>query len=322
MRIGKITENALKRSVLKLIKTEFKESSSAAVGADCAFSASKIVYSAVAFYALEAADIGYLAVLKAANSLISQGITPDHVDVSILLDENTEERTLKELVKSCIEGCKKVGTVYAGGHTEVSKAVNRPVITATCVGYKEKELSLAKPKAGQALVISKWIGLEGTALLAKEKKEELTSKYPVPFINDAADFMEYLDVADEAAVAIKSGVSAIHDLSNGGVFACLWEMGERAGCGLKVNLKSIPIRQETVEICEFFEINPYQLLSGGAILFATDDGEKLVNELGNAGVPATIVGFLQEGKDKIITNEDESRFLEMPQADEIHKILG
>ena len=321
MRIGKLTENALKRSVLKLIKTEFKDKVSAAVGADCAFSESKRTYSAVATYAMDASDIGYYAVCKAANSLISQGITPDHIDVSILLGEEIEEKRLKEIVRDCIEGCKAVGTVYAGGHTEVSKAVSRPIITATCVGYKEDAL-LGKPKAGQALVISKWVGLEGTALLAKEKKQDLISKYPASFINDAIGFKDYMTIESEAAVAIKSGVSAVHDLSNGGVFAGLWEMGERAGCGLKVDLKSIPLRQETVEICEFFEINPYQLLSGGALLFATDDGEKLVEDLRHEGIFAALIGFLQEGNRKDIINEDESRFLEMPQADEIHKILG
>ena len=322
MRIGKITENALKRSVLKLIKTEFKERTGAAVGADCAFSESKKVFSSVATYALDAKEVGYYAVVKAANGLAAQGITPDHVDVSILLSEDIEEKQLKEIVRDCIDGCKAAGTVYAGGHTEVSTAVKRPVITATCVGYNENDISFGKPKAGQALVISKWVGLEGTALLAKEKKQELTTKYPAPFVNDAIDFKEYMSVESEAAVAIKSGVSAVHDLSNGGVFASLWEIGERAGCGLKVNLKSIPLRQETVEICEFFEINPYQLLSGGALLFATDDGEKLVDDLKNAGIPASVIGFLQEGNRKDIINEDESRFLEMPQADEIHKILG
>ena len=71
-----------------------------------------------------------------------------------------------------------------------------------------------------------------------------------------------------------------------------------------------------------FEINPYQLLSGGALLFATDDGEKLVEDLRHEGIFAALIGFLQEGNRKDIINEDESRFLEMPQADEIHKILG
>ena len=117
MRIGKITENALKRSVLKLIKTEFKERTGAAVGADCAFSESKKVFSSVATYALDAKEVGYYAVVKAANGLRAQGITPDHVDVSILLSEDIEEKQLKEIVRDCIDGCKAVGTVYAGGHT-------------------------------------------------------------------------------------------------------------------------------------------------------------------------------------------------------------
>ncbi len=324
MRIGKIKENALKRSVLKLIKTEYKEKVGASVGADCAFSDSKRVYSAVATVTENINDCGYYAVMKAAGSLVSQGIVPDHVVVNILLDAETEESRLKEIVRDCIEACRSYGTIYAGGHTEVSGTVNRPVITATCVGYKGEDAQNVcggKPKAGQALVISKWIGLEGTAMLAASKRSELATRYPEPFIDDATEFKEFINIADEAAVAIKSGVSAVHDISGGGVFAALWEIGERAGTGLKVNLADIPIRQETVEICEFFEINPYELLSGGSLLFATDDGERLVRDLENIGIPATIVGYLQEGKDKILVSGDETRFLEMPQPDEIHKVL-
>ncbi len=324
MRIGKIKENALKRSVLKLIKTEYKEKVGASVGADCAFSDSKRVYSAVSTVTERINDCGYYAVMKAIGSIVSQGIVPDHVVVDILLDADTEEPRLKEIVRDCIEACKSYGVIYAGGHTEVSNAVNRPVITATCVGCKSdgaSNICNSKPKAGQALVISKWIGLEGTAMLAISKREELATRYPEPFIDNATEFKEFVNIADEAAVAIKSGVSAVHDISSGGVFAALWEMGERAGTGLKVNLPDIPIRQETVEICEFFEINPYEMLSGGSLLFATDDGERLVRDLESAGIPAAIVGFLQEGKDKILINDDETRFLDMPQPDEIHKVL-
>ncbi len=324
MRIGKIKENALKRSVLKLIKTEYKDKVSAAVGADCAFSESNNIFSAVATVTEKICDCGYYAVMKAISSLVAQGIKPDHVVVNILLSADVEEPQLKKIVKDCIEACKAYGTVYAGGHTEVTAAVDRPVITATCVGteseYSDKLYS-AKPKAGQALVISKWIGLEGTAMIAGQKRQELATRYPEPFIDNAQEFKGYININAEAAVAMKSGVSAVHDISSGGVFAALWEMGERAGTGLKVNLTDIPIRQETVEICEYFEINPYELLSGGALLYATEDGDKLVKDLENAGIPATIVGYLQEGKDKILINEDESRFLDMPQSDEIHKVL-
>ena len=99
-------------------------------------------------------------------------------------------------------------------------------------------------------------------------------------------------------------------------------MAARAGCGLKVDMRCIPLRQETVEICEFFGLNPYHLLSGGALLLATDNGEKLVADLREKGVFAVVIGELVEGNDKVIINSDETRFLESPQADEILTVLG
>ena len=326
MKIGKISENILKRSVLKLIKTEHKKDISAAVGTDCAFSEPKKVYSAVAPVTEKVDYAGSYAVMKAVGNLVIHGIEPDHVTVSILLPEETEEKQLKAIVRDVIAACNEYGVTYAGGHTEVTSAVTRPVITANCMGTAENgSFDIGKNKklkSGLALVITKWIGLEGTAMLAQQGREELCSKYPVPFVRDAIEFKDYLNVAKEAAVAIKSGAVAVTDISNGGVFASLWDIAERAGTGLCVDLKSIPIRQETVEICEFYEINPYQLLSGGALLIACEDGDRLVAEFEKEGIPAKVVGYLKNGNDKIITNADESRFLEMPGCDRIHKILG
>ncbi|MBO4457303.1 MAG: hydrogenase maturation factor [Butyrivibrio sp.] len=326
MKIGKISENALKRSVLKQIKTEYKKETSAAVGTDCAFSDSEKLYSAVCPVTENIEHAGYYAVMKAICNLVIHGITPSHVTVSILLPQETEEKQLKAIVRDAIDACNEYGVVYSGGHTEVTGAVTRPVITANCVGIAEKggfDIGKNKKlKAGQALVITKWIGLEGTAMIAAQKQEELSTKYPVPFIRDAIDFRSFMNIAKEAAVAMKSGAVAVTDISNGGVYASLWDMAERAGTGLSVDLKSIPIRQETVEICEFYELNPYRLLSGGSLLYACEDGEKLVDELAKEGIPASVVGYLKDGNDKIITNADESRFLEKPECDQVHKILG
>ena len=323
MRIGKITENALKRSVLKPLKTEFKNKISAAVGTDCAFSEEEKTFSTICPYTEDIKDVGYYAVIKACNGLFSQGIEPDQVNVSVLLPEEAGEQELKRIVNDAILGAKACDVVYTGGHTEVTTAVNRPVVTATSVGTKAgNNIFLRKGKPGDALVISKWIALEGTAVLANEKFEELSQKYPVPFVEDARSFKEYMSIKTEMDVAIAVGISAAHDLSFGGVFAGLWEMASRAGCGLRADLKAIPIRQETVEICDFLEVNPYQLLSGGAVLFATDNPEKLVSELKSNDIPAAVVGELTEGNDRIITNLDEVRFLELPQADEIIKVLS
>ncbi len=322
MRIGKITENALKRSVLKQIRTKCKDVKSAAVGSDCAFSKDMSTFSAMGVVTADVSDPGFYAVTKAVAALNSQGITPDHVSLCITLPPEAEEQQVKDIVKGALVASELCKVPYCGGHTEVTTAVTRAMVTATAVGATDSPtLCLGKPAAGQDLVVTKWIAMEGSAMLAEEKKDELTTRYPVPFIENAQRFKALLNIRDEARIAIEEGAGAIHDVSGGGIYAALWEMAGKAGTGLEVDLRAIPIRQETIEICEFFELNPYHLLSGGALLIATDDGEELVRKLEGRDIPAAVIGCLKEGNDKIIINGDERRYLESPQADEIHTIL-
>ena len=112
----------------------------------------------------------------------------------------------------------------------------------------------------------------------------------------------------------------VHDISTGGVFAALWELGEGAGCGLRVRLKDIPIRQETVEICEFFDLNPYMALGGGSALIVTENDEELVDALEQAGIPATLIGQTVDNNDRIIINDEDARYLTPPKGDDIYKI--
>ncbi len=339
MRIGKITENALKRSVLKIIRTEFKDVKSAAVGSDCAFSNDERCFSASCPVTAGISEGAYYAVVKAVNSLVCQGIRPDHFTLTVLLPADAQEQLLKTIVRDVCRAGKDMNVPYAGGHTEVTTAVTRPVITAHAVGYADENRTAfydIKPRAGQALVVTKWIALEGTAILATEKKEELTGRYPVPFIDDAISFKELLDLRKESEVLselsdlagtggalskeLQSGIS-VHDISSGGIFAALWEMAERGGCGLEADLKAIPIRQETIEVCEFLGVNPYLLTSSGSALIACDDAEALLQKLSERGINAAVIGHLKEGNERILRNDDEMRFLDMPQADELVRIM-
>ena len=159
------------------------------------------------------------------------------------------------------------------------------------------------------------------AIIAKEKEEELKTHFAVPFIENAKALDAYISVQSEAAVAVTSGVSAMHDVTEGGIFGALWEMAEASGVGLEIDLKKIPIRQETVEVCEFFGINPYKLISSGCMLMAAEDGNTLVRELEKEGIPATIIGKATEGNDRVLLNEDEKRFLEPPKTDELYEVM-
>ena len=172
------------------------------------------------------------------------------------------------------------------------------------------------------MVITKWIAIEGTVILAKEKEMELLDRFPKNMIEEAKKMEKYLSVVPEAAVAVRSGVSAMHDVTEGGIFGALWEMAEASGVGLEIDLKKIPVRQESIEICEYFGINPYELISSGSMLIAASDGNMLVRNLEKEGIPAAVVGKAMEGNDRILINDGEVRFLEPPKTDELYKVLN
>ena len=162
--------------------------------------------------------------------------------------------------------------------------------------------------------------IEGTSIIAKEQEERLRERFSVPFIESAKGLDCFLSVLPEAEIAVRCGVCAMHDVTEGGIFGALWEMAEASGVGLEIDVKKIPIRQETVEVCEFFGINPYQLISSGCMLMAAENGMTLQRELEKAGICASIIGKATEGNDRVLLNEDERRFLEPPKTDELYKV--
>ena len=327
MKIGKVPESVLKRSILGQIHTKREEVVlGAAVGEDCA--AVRLARDEIFVLSTDpvtgtAKDIGDLAVWVTLNDLASAGATPIGVMLTALLPEVVTEEELRMMVRQAEEACAKANVQIIGGHTEVTAAVNRPVLTVTGVG-KAKEgalVSTAGAKAGMDIVVTKWVGLEGTAILAKERQEELLSRFPREFIETAQQLDQMLSVLPESEVAVRFGVSAMHDVTEGGIFGALWEMAERSGVGLEIEWKSIPIRQETVEICEFFGVNPYGLISSGAMLMAAKDGTGLVAELKKARIAASVIGRATVGKDRVLLNGDGRRFLEPPKTDELYRIL-
>lgn len=176
-------------------------------------------------------------------------------------------------------------------------------------------------KPGMDIVITKWIALEGTVKIAKVKETELTQRLPKLFVRNAQEFEQYISIEEEQKFIEKYKVAAWYPLSEGGVFGALWNFAEASKIGLEIRLRSIPVRQETIEICESFRINPYLLLSGGAVLMAAENGYDLVNQLQKEGIYGTVIGKAVDSNDRIILNEEEVRYLDRPQRDEWYKLL-
>jgi hydrogenase expression/formation protein HypE len=326
MDIGKVSETVLKRSILKQIKHRREEVLvGPGVGEDCSvieLGENEVFVISTDPITGTTKDIGTLAVHITANDISSNGAEIIGIMLTILLPEGSKEAELKEIMREVETVCTKLNIEVMGGHTEITTAVNQPIITVTGVGKMSKEnmIKTAGVAPGQEIVMTKWAGLEGTAIIAGKKEEELLNKYPIDFIGSAKDFLEYISVVDEARIGKRMGVVSMHDVTEGGIFGALWELGEASGVGLQVDLKKIPVRQETIEICEFFDLNPYQLISSGVMLMVTEKANALVDELKASGISAAVIGRITEGNYRVVMNEEEKRFLTPPKSDELYKV--
>ena len=327
MKIGKVSETVLKRSVFKQLRHRREDVLiHAGIGEDCTaltIAPDEAIVLSTDPITGAASEMGMLAVHITANDIASSGAEIVGILVSIILPDGAREIVLKRLMQEIETTCRELNIEVMGGHTEVSAVVNQPLVTITGVGKVKKE-ELLRTKGlhpGDELVMTKWAGLEGTAILANEHFEELTTKYTKDFIGTAKEFIQHISVVKEAAIAKKMGVCCMHDVTEGGVYGALWEMASASNLGVEVELKKIPIRQETVEICEFYDLNPYQLISSGCLLIGTKNGNALVDALAKANIPATVIGRAVSGNDRVVIADEERKYLEPPKSDELYKVI-
>ena len=327
METGKIPESVLRRSVLKQLTTRREEVLiHAGVGEDCSAFVTgddEAVVLSTDPITGTSKDIGTFAFHITANDIASSGAELIGLLLTVILPPGTEEEQLKRIMGEISGLAAENGVEILGGHTEVSPAVNQPLISVTGVGKARRGriVRTGGLEAGQELVLTKWAGLEGTVILAAEREAFLEERLPAELVETAKTFKDLLSVVPESRVAVESGASAMHDVTEGGVFGALWEMASASHVGIEVDLKKIPIRQETIEICEAFSINPYQLISSGSMLIGTDHGSRLTEELRRAGIHSAVIGYATPGRDRVVINGDERRFLEPPRADELFTAL-
>lgn len=309
MPIGKVPGTVLKRSVVNLLKCPRR------TGLDAAtfpYNGGHIL-TANAVGLIDSIIAPDLAVYKAVNNVLAAGGRVLGVEASFILPKSYNEYQLKAYTKRVKAACEMCHTTLSGGHTEVSDAVKRFCISVTAIGVCDNRLTQVNNiEPDMDIVVTKWIGLEEAAILIErdENKTALREKFSEQYLRPVFEYINWLCVEDEAIIALDNGVIAMHDISEGGIFTALWDLAEGSGCGLSVDLRKIPIRQDTVEVMEFFHINPYKAKSSGSMLMVTKNGSELVKALEEQGIPAVVIGTTTDNNDKIIHNEDEIRFLD------------
>jgi hydrogenase maturation factor len=264
--------------------------------------------------------IGFYAVHVNANDVAVMGAEPRWFLTTILLPENADEGLLSEIIYEISREAEKLGIAVVGGHTEVTPGLDRPIVVGTMLGEAER-LVKPSPRPGDAIVMTKWAGIEGTAIIAEELRERLAPVFGREFLERASSLIEYLSVLPEARV-LRKVANAMHDPTEGGILNGLHEMADVSGLGFRVYAERIPIREETKAICEFLGVNPLALISSGVLIASVprDYAGKAVEELLSLGINASIIGEFLRGE-RVIVDDNGERPAWRPESDELWKVL-
>lgn len=183
---------------------------------------------------------------------------------------------------------------------------------------REKRAALGLPEdsrkalEGFPVIMTGWAAEEGTALLAAEHEAELTERFHPDMISEA------MRIRSKPFPALDIPV-CVWPLSKGGILAGLWKLTEELDCGIRIDLKAVPVRQESIEICEYFGIDPYAFLSGGAYLAVTVREQIVLAALQAAGVKAAVIGRLAPDENCLLSCGGRIRFLSRPEEDGMEK---
>ena len=326
MEVGKISESILKRAVLKQISQKQDEVIiGPGLGQD--FSAIEIGQDETAILSTKSVTGTYkgmevIVVNSVANKVATSGGQIIGILITVILPPATYESELEKIINDIETTCGKINIDILAVDCEVSEAVNAPVITVTGVGKcpKDNIINGEDILPDHDIVMTKWAGLEGSFIISNKKETDLLERFTKDFVNKAKGLISHISVLKEANIASQIGVGAMHTMNEGGVFAALWEVAEAASLGLEVDINKIPIKQETIEICEAFDMNPYEINSTGSLLIVTDKGNSLVSKFEKDNIKATVIGRMTKGNDKVVVNGDYKRYLTPPHNDELYKI--
>jgi len=322
LKIGKVPPEILKSSVYPFLGKRRKDVLvHSGFGEDCSIIDYGENVAVVSTDPITGADknSGYIGVYISTNDIAACGAKPIGIMVTLLLPAGSDENMLKDIMEGIHKGANSLGIEVLGGHSEITDGVVKPIISVTAIGIARKDeyVTSSGAKPGDDVIITKALGLEGTAILAADYEKILKEKLGDELVSRAKNFIESIGVVEEGLAAARVGVTAMHDITEGGLLGAAYEVAEASGAGMVIFEEELPIYPETKAICDFFKINPLGLISSGSMLICTPKGKEVVEALKSKGINATIVGKVTNDE-KILMSEDKSSIIIPLERDELY----
>ena len=268
-------------------------------------------------------EIGRLAVHVACNDIASNGAQPLGLMLTIMAPESTTEEDIENIMKQAGKAAAELKVEIIGGHTEITNAVNRVIISATALGrqLKDKVISAGGARPGDRIIMTKNLALEGTAIIANDWEDRLRKDLGNDLLEEAKSMMNDISVVKEGVVAGEMGASGMHDITEGGLLGAVWEMCEASSVGALLYKDKVFIAHSTEKICNYFSIDPFRLISSGCMLItiAEPKAESLVKVLESHGIRASVIGEITKTA-RYMRDGENFIPIEAPQSDDLYKI--
>jgi len=245
-------------------------------------------------------SIGHYAVLINANDIATSGAMPRWFLTTLLFPCNTTASEIWQVMHDLESTCRNWNITLCGGHTEITDAVTRPVVTGMLAGTVAKRdlIDKSNMKPGDKVLMTKAVAVEGTAIIAAEfegRLKELGLSETV--IKQGKEFLVDISILTEAEIAANSvGVSAMHDVTEGGLATALEELSIAGGHRIRIHMGAIPCFSQTQEISRLLDIDPLGLIGSGSLLICcrADAYEGLMTRIQNVGIRVTCIGEVLE----------------------------
>jgi hydrogenase maturation factor len=246
-----------------------------------------------------------------------------------MLPEKAERKTVEVICGQMDAAAKELGIAIVGGHCETTPGLTNPIVVGCVMGLTEKGnyVTAAGAKAGDKLILTKSAGIEGTAILASDRGQQLTKALGAEMLSNAKKFYSQISIVKDALTAYKTGgVHAMHDPTEGGVLGGIHEMADASNLGVRVSEEKIFVEPETTKICRYFEIDPLQLIGSGALLIAADKEKtgKIIENLRKKHVFAAEIGEFGGNVNKrlLIRKDGSAQELPRPVSDHLWQALA
>ncbi len=272
-------------------------------------------------------DIGWLAVHINANDIATFGVQPRWFLTSIMLPRGTSEHELERIMKQIHTAARDLGISVAGGHTEITETLKYPIIAGFMIGECNEDEYVTSSGAvdGDAILMTKSAGIEGTAILAAEGSDYLSDKISAKLLKEARELREKISVVPEGIAAAKTGyVTAMHDPTEGGLAGGIHEIADASGVGFNIDLEKISVADSTLRICETLKIDWMELISSGCMIITCEAQhvDSVLDSIRNAGVQAERIGTMRSDVEiRTITDASGKRELVRPTTDALWDAL-